>query len=73
MSASGLISLSKYPGVRGGAPRGAAGSQGLWSVTNVDKAKVVIRKSYGFKTAVMLKITLYHKLGRLPIPTLTHE
>ncbi|HEY6288081.1 MAG TPA: ISL3 family transposase [Nitrospiraceae bacterium] len=38
-----------------------------------NKAKVVIRKSYGFKTADMLKITLYHKLGKLPIPTLAHE
>ena len=38
-----------------------------------NKAKVVIRKSYGFKTADMLKITLYHKLGKLPIPKLAHE
>ena len=33
-----------------------------------NKAKVVIRKSYGFKTAEMLKISLYHKLGKLPVP-----
>jgi transposase len=38
-----------------------------------NKAKVVIRKSYGFKTAEILKITLYHKLGRLPIPNLAHK
>jgi transposase len=38
-----------------------------------NKAKVVIRKSYGFKTADMLKITLYHKLGKLPVPELAHE
>jgi hypothetical protein len=38
-----------------------------------NKAKVVIRKFYGFKTADMLKITLYHKLGKLPIPKLAHE
>jgi len=38
-----------------------------------NKAKVVIRKSYGFKTADVLKISLYHKLGKLPIPELAHE
>jgi transposase len=38
-----------------------------------NKAKVVIRKSYGFKTADMLKISLYHKLGKLPVPKLAHE
>jgi transposase len=38
-----------------------------------NKAKVVIRKSYGFKTADMLKITLYHKLGKLPVPELAHK
>jgi transposase len=38
-----------------------------------NKAKVVIRKSYGFKTAEMLKINLYHKLGRLPVPQIAHR
>jgi transposase len=38
-----------------------------------NKAKVVIRKSYGFKTAEMLKTALYHKLGRLPVPDLAHR
>lgn len=38
-----------------------------------NKAKVVIRKSYGFRTAETLKITLYHKLGKLPVPELAHE
>ena len=38
-----------------------------------NKAKVVIRKSYGFKTAEMLKIALYHKLGGLPIPDIAHK
>jgi transposase len=38
-----------------------------------NKAKVVIRKSYGFKTSEMLKISLYHKLGKLPVPELAHE
>jgi transposase len=38
-----------------------------------NKAKVVIRKSYGFKTAEILKISLYHKLGKLPVPILAHK
>lgn len=38
-----------------------------------NKAKVVIRKSYGFKTANMLEIALYHKLGRLPVSDLAHK
>ncbi len=37
-----------------------------------NKAKVVIRKSYGFKTSDMVKISLYHKLGKLPVPELAH-
>lgn len=38
-----------------------------------NQAKVVIRKSYGFKTSEVLKISLYHKLGKLPVPSLAHE
>lgn len=38
-----------------------------------NKAKVVIRKSYGFKTAEMLQIALYHKLGGLPVPEMAHR
>ena len=38
-----------------------------------NKAKVVIRKSYGFKTAEILQISLYHKLGKLPVPELAHK
>jgi transposase len=38
-----------------------------------NKAKVVIRKSYGFKTAEILKISLYHKLGKLPVAILAHK
>jgi transposase len=38
-----------------------------------NKAKVVIRKSYGFKTAEILQISLYHKLGKLPISELAHK
>ena len=38
-----------------------------------NKAKVVIRKSYGFRKAEVLKISLYHKLGKLPVPELAHQ
>jgi transposase len=38
-----------------------------------NKAKVVTRKSYGFKTAEILKISLYHKLGKLPVSELAHK
>jgi transposase len=38
-----------------------------------NKAKVVTRKSYGFKKAEVLKIMLYHKLGKLPVPDLAHK
>lgn len=38
-----------------------------------NKAKVVIRKSYGFRTPQVLQISLYHKLGKLPVPKLAHE
>lgn len=38
-----------------------------------NKSKVVIRKSYGFKTAEMLKIMLYHKVGRLPVADIAHK
>jgi transposase len=38
-----------------------------------NKAKVVIRKSYGFKTAEVLKIMLYHKLGKLEVHELAHK
>ena len=38
-----------------------------------NKAKVVIRKSYGFRKAEMLKIMLYHKVGRLPVHEIAHK
>jgi transposase len=38
-----------------------------------NKAKVVIRKSYGFRTPEVLQICLYHKLGKLPVPLLAHK
>lgn len=37
------------------------------------KAKVAIRKAYGFRTAETLETALYHQLGDLPEPPVTHE
>jgi transposase len=31
-----------------------------------NKAKVTMRRSYGFRTFRILKLALYHSLGRLP-------
>lgn len=38
-----------------------------------NKLKASIRKSYGFRTPEALKIMLYHKLGKLPEPEITHS
>ena len=38
-----------------------------------NKAKVTMRKSYGFRTFRILELALYHSLGKLPEPALTHE
>lgn len=37
-----------------------------------NKAKVTMRKSYGFRTFRVLELALYHSLGKLPEPELTH-
>jgi transposase len=37
------------------------------------KAKVTMRRSYGFRTFRILELALYHSLGKLPEPELTHE
>jgi len=37
------------------------------------KAKLTMRKSYGFRTYNVLEIALYHALGNLPEPELTHR
>jgi len=37
------------------------------------RIKLTIRKAYGFKTLEAAEIALYHALGRLPEPELTHE
>ena len=38
-----------------------------------NKLKASIRGSYGFRTAKAITIMLYHKLGQLPQPQLTHR
>ncbi len=38
-----------------------------------NKAKVTMRKSYGFRTYRVLELALYHSLGKLPEPELTHR
>jgi transposase len=38
-----------------------------------NKAKVTMRKSYGFRTFRCLELALYHSLGKLPEPKSTHE
>jgi len=37
------------------------------------KAKLTMRKAYGFRTARAIEIALYHQLGDLPEPEFTHE
>ncbi len=37
------------------------------------KAKLTLRKSYGFRTYRAMELALYHTLGALPEPTLTHR
>ena len=38
-----------------------------------NKAKVTMRKSYGFRTYPVLELALYHSLGKLPEPDSTHD
>jgi transposase len=38
-----------------------------------NKAKVTLRKSYGFRTFRCLELGLHHSLGKLPEPESTHE
>jgi len=38
-----------------------------------NKAKLTMRKSYGFRTFPVLELALYHSLGKLPEPKLTHD
>src|ERR1700689_11786 len=47
-------------------------SSGVVEVLN-NKAKVTMRKSYGFRTFRCLELALYHSLGKLPEPEPTHD
>jgi transposase len=38
-----------------------------------NKAKVTMRRSYGFRTFRVLELSLYHTLGKLPEPNLRHS
>ena len=38
-----------------------------------NKAKLTMRKSYGFRTFRITELALYHALGKLPEPQLTHS
>lgn len=38
-----------------------------------NKAKLTIRKSYGFRSPEILEMALLHALGKLPEPKLAHE
>ena len=38
-----------------------------------NKAKLTMRKAYGFKSVDNLKTTLYHTMGDLPEPKSTHK
>jgi transposase len=38
-----------------------------------NKAKVTMRKAYGFRSFPMMEISLYHALGKLPEPELAHR
>lgn len=38
-----------------------------------NKVKLTFRKSYGFKTAKAREVALFHVLGKLPEPQMTHE
>jgi hypothetical protein len=37
------------------------------------KIKLTLRKAYGYRSLEVAEIALYHALGRLPEPILTHE
>ncbi len=38
-----------------------------------NKAKLTIRKSYGFRSDELREMALYHTLGNLPVPEVTHR
>ena len=38
-----------------------------------NKAKVTTKRAYGFKSFEVIKLALYHTLGKLPEPEVTHK
>ena len=38
-----------------------------------NKIRVVTRRSYGFRTYKAMELALYHNLGQLPEPNVTHR
>ena len=52
-------------------------AKGMVSAGSVEglnnKAKLTMRKAYGFRTYEAIEIALYHTLGKLPEPEFTHE
>jgi transposase len=38
-----------------------------------NKAKLTLKKAYGFKSYTAVEIALYHQLGNLPEPNQTHR
>lgn len=51
--------------------RGEVSSGAVEGLNN--KIRVVTRRSYGFRTYHAMELALYHNLGRLPEPELTHD
>jgi transposase len=52
----------------------AEGTVSAGSVEGLNnKAKLTLRKAYGFRTYEAIEIALYHTLGSLPEPEFTHE
>jgi transposase len=52
----------------------ARGTVSAGSVEGLNnKAKLTMRKAYGFRTYETIEIALYHTLGDLPEPKFTHE
>ena len=38
-----------------------------------NKCRVVTRRAYGYRSFAVLEVMLYHTLGKLPMPELTHR
>jgi len=51
--------------------KGAVSAGSVEGLNN--KAKLTIRKAYGYRTYEVIEIALYHTLGNLPEPQFTHE